>query len=109
MHVPVPFVDLALLEAEAFMELDNLLFIPDWIVLKLSNQYLILLLILSQPLLLLLRALLSVADHYAGDLEIRAVVWRGASLRRALCCHGHVHGWLVMGAQILPVHAVVLV
>ena len=80
MHVPVPFVDLALLEAEAFMELYYFLFIPDWIVLKLSHQDLILLLILSQPLLLLLRALLSVADHDAWDLQMRAMVWRGAIL-----------------------------
>ena len=70
MHVPVPFVDLALLEAEAFMELNDFLFVPDWIVLKLCHQYLILLLILSQSLLLLLRALLSVADHYAWHIQI---------------------------------------
>ena len=70
MHVPVPLVDLALFEAETLVEFLDFLLAPDWILLELFGQYLVLCLIFSQSLSLFLSSLDSVSDDYAGNLKI---------------------------------------
>lgn len=67
LHVPVPLVDLALLETEAVLELDDLGLQPDGVLLELTHENLVLLAVLSEALLSLLSTLDPVADNDTGD------------------------------------------
>jgi len=69
-HVPVPLIDLALLEAKTLVKLLDFLLAPDRVLLELLGQYLVLCLIFSQSLSLLLSPLDAVSDDYAGNLKI---------------------------------------
>ena len=78
------------------MEFNYLLLVPDWVFLELSQQNLVLLLILSQSFLLLLSAFLSVADYDFWEFKILIAICGKSSLWRTLICAHHIHSRLEM-------------
>jgi len=78
------------------MEFNYLLLVPDWIFLELSQQNLVLLLILSKSFLLFLSAFLSVANHYFWEFKTLIAISSESTLRRTLICAHHIHSRLEM-------------
>ena len=75
LHVPVPLVDLALLETQQLLKLHNLSLLPNLILLELIQKDFILLLILSQPRLCFLGSFNPVPNDNFGHLEVMHSNW----------------------------------
>ena len=82
LHVPVPLVDLALLEAQALLQLNDLRLVPHVIFLELVQQNFILLLVLPEPLLCL-----TSASHTMPDDDTRD--FGGANALRCVGCRSY--------------------
>jgi len=67
LHVPVPLVDLALLEAQALLQLNNFGLLPDRALLEFVKKDFILLLIFTESLLSFLVSLDTMTDHDSWD------------------------------------------
>ena len=68
LHIPIPLVYLALLEAETLLKFNDLCLGPARILLEFEKQDFILLIILSLPFMILSASLIPVADHDSGNL-----------------------------------------
>lgn len=67
LHVPVPLVDLALLQTYHLLQLHYLRLVPSGILLELKEENFILLVIFAQSFLRFLRSLDPVANHYSWN------------------------------------------
>ena len=85
LHVPIPLVDLGLLQAQQVLELDDFGLGPVWVLLELDHKDFILLSVLSQPFLCFLSAFDTVADNdswhivrrqSSGCLLLLTALWR---------------------------------
>jgi hypothetical protein len=65
-HIPIPLINLARLQTQALLQLNDLAFVPDWVSLELDHQDFILQRVLPDSFLCFLSSFTSVANNYAG-------------------------------------------
>ena len=111
LHVPVPLIDLTLLETETLLKLHNLRLLPDWVLFEFTHEDLILFAVLSKALLCFFGALDPVADDDARNAaelllplalgHIRRILVRAELFRSFLQFFGHFQGGRVLMERCL--------